>query len=271
MDIVIPIGLGSPDNWELKYHLRSLEKNCKLTFKPIILGEPGVSIPWIKEVVYVSTTRYYPENLEGEYHAKLFENFFSVLYKVKCYADNHPEKFILAYDDQILLNSIESFDMFENVAFCRENVRKLINGGSRHDKTICEALRIAHLHKCRNGLSNYTNHAYKVYEGSKLQKLFGCYPLEKQKIPYELYTLYCNIFYDEPQSVIKDELNKLVAYLHWDDGSPHHAFATSPQEINEIAKNYTLLSYNDAGLRVAGSTLKTWIENEFSKPSKYEL
>ena len=273
MQVVIPIGVGS--NWEnneLRYCLRSL-KHCKFDVEPIILADEGVSIPWLTNVVCVPITRFYPQGLETEYGAKFFENYFSVLDKVRwfCHQDFCGDDFLLFSDDYLLLKDVDDPRLFENNALGKNNTSKLNKTRrTRHEKTILEALELAHQEKHCNGLAEYEIHAPRFYNKARLLKIFNRHPLEKQKTPYALATLYYNSYYDEPKCFVKDESCRIVCYCHFDDGY-HQYMPDTISEMDYLADKYYMLSYQDKGLNVSDGFLKRWIISAYPDKCKYEL
>jgi hypothetical protein len=250
--------------------LRSLQENCKFDFDITIISEPNCFPDWLTNVGHIEIPRYYPEGLDDEYGAKFFECYFSNLNKYCEYSNSSscPDKFAVVYDDQLLLKPIDSFDCFENVALCPDRSNQLDKKKrSRHEKTILKALDLAHMEKHHNGLYNYATHCIKVYEKVRLQKLFHKYPYQKMKIPYDLATLYFNIYYDQPKVVLRAPTASTIAYLHFENGYPHFD-VTTPHELDSIATQYTMISYNDKGLLPG---VKSWILNRFTPPSKFEL
>lgn len=272
MQVVIPLGIGS--NWnnnELKYCLRSIEKHLKFDIEVIILGEQGVSIPWLQNCLYVELNRFYPDNLVGEYGSKKFEQFFCTLAKYKWISqqDFIQDDFILMYDDQLILNTIDDYRVFENVALCADRSNK--NSKSRHSETISQALDLSRNEKHHDLMYNGETHAPRLYNKQLLQKLFHRYPFEKMKIPYSLYTLYRNIFYGDPKTIIKDEACRLMAYCHFEDGTPHHKFPVTIFEIEQDLKDYLVCNYTDKGLNVCGGVFKVWVENKYNVKSCFEI
>jgi hypothetical protein len=271
MQVIIPIGNGS--NWqnnELRYCLRSLQENCKFDFDVTVISEPNCYPDWLTNVEHIEIPRYYPEGLEDDYGAKFYECYFSNLNKYFEYSNSSacPDKFAVVYDDQLLLKPIDSFDCFENVALCPDKSNQFDKKKrTRHEKTILKALDLAHMDRHTDNLYNYATHCIKVYERERLQKLFRKFPYQKMKIPYDLATLYFNIYYDHPKLVLRDATCSTIAYLHFEDGYHHFDAITSP-ELDNIAKRYTMISYNDRGLLPG---VKNWIENRWPYKSKYEI
>ena len=274
MQVVIPIGVGS--NWsnnELRYCLRSISKHCKFDVELILIGEPGVGVPWIKNCTYVAINRFYPDSLSDEYGGeKFYENYFSVLDKIRWFCNQKmcADEFLLFSDDYLLLNDVSDPKLFYNNALGKNNTSKLNKiRRTRHEKTILEALELARQDKHRNGLSEYEIHAPRLYNKEKLLKLYNRYPLEKQKVPYSLATLYYNLYYDEPKCFVKDSSCRLVCYCHWSDG-PHHIVPVTMNELDQESSQYTTLSYNDIGLNSVGGLLKNWIALKYGDKSMFE-
>lgn len=274
MTVCIPIGIGSEwQNNELKYLLRSIDKFFKFDKEIVIVGEPGVSLDWITGCKYIEVDRYYPPGLENKYDgSKLYENFFTTLYKYKYISERADisENFLVMYDDQIVLQEINDPSIFENVALCVEPYNKLKRKQSRHSQTVLQALELSYGEKLRDSLYNSETHAPRLYNKSNLQKLFRMFKFEGMEIPYSLYTLYRNVFYGEPAKIVKKEDCSLIAYCHFDDGTPHHFFPDTFAELDYIANKYNVLNYTDKGLRSSNMLLGRWLEKTLSDRCVYE-
>ncbi len=273
MQVVIPIGTGS--NWEnneLRYCLRSLREALSDPVELIILGEVGVSIPWIKNALYFEVERYYPDSLEQEYGVKRYENFFATLgkYKWVCHQDWLEEEFLLVYDDIVFLNPVGDVHEFENVALCPDRlISKPHKRKDRHEATILQALELVNNYKKHDGTYNYETHAPRLYKKSLLQKLFRQNDITKLKIPFALSTLYGNIFYDIPKELAGNEGSRHICYNHWGNGF-HELSATSTMVLDLAAKEYKVLSYQDKGLNAVDHLLARWIEDKFALKSCWE-
>lgn len=271
MRIFIPLGQGAKerDNWELKYMLRSLQTNYFGEVEVYVYGDPESRPDWLKNVFYEEIERYYPEGLEERYGVKRYENYFATAHKLKRFAlsEDCPNRFVYMYDDQLLVQQINSFDHLEGVVVGRFKDRKGF-GYSRHDETVKAAIELAHQDKHHNGLYVGATHLPRIFDKDKLCKTFRRFPLEKQLIPYDIYTLYFNLYYDEPSVLLMKE-NKLKASIHW-DANPQDLSPVKMAEIDEAAKNHEWINYTDKGLMAVDSLLMRWIEQKFPTKSKYE-
>ena len=122
----------------------------------------------------------------------------------------------------------------------------------------------------RNGVYNAELHAYKPYNRDNLLNIFEHDNPVERDIPYAVNTVYRNMFC-EVGNVVKDSEEPIVAYCHWDDGTPHHFLPATRQEIQFIWNKYTMLSYNDLGLNSLGYLLRTFIQEAFPEKSRFEL
>lgn len=276
MQLVIPIGIGSEwqDN-ELRYCLRSVSEFFSFDVEVVVLGEPGVSLPWLTNCTYHEIPRFYPDGLQGEYGDRFFENYFCTLGKYKWLSQQEwlDDNFLVMYDDQLILKEVADPLVFENVAFCRDRSNKLDKKKrSRHERTILQALTLVNNYKKHDWLFNYETHAPRLYNKERLQKLFRQNDFTKMKIPFALSTLYGGMFYNEPKLLVKDEGGRHVCYVHWGavDSSAHHLCPTSKMELDIASKEYTCLSYNDKGLRACNSLLAGWIERRYPVKSGWE-
>lgn len=272
--IVIPLGPTSSwgDN-ELRYHLRSLQENLKTDFKVVVLSE---SIPWwLTGVTHINIERFYPEGLaDRSYGGNLiYENFFDVANKLYTYCTlpECPEEFVWAYDDQLLIRPTESFNAFDGLAVSKETARRFDNKRrSRHGKTIVEAVSIVRRRMKRNGVYNCETHAYKPFKRDKLLNIFKFDNPRNLDIPYAVNTVYRNMFC-EIKTVLKETDERIIAYLHWADGTPHHFVATDKQELDYIFSVYTMISYNDTALNALDGMLKRYVMDKFPAKSIFEI
>lgn len=274
MQIIIPIGTSSEwNNNELKYLLRSIDKYFSFDKEIVLVGEPGVSLDWTINCKYIETPRFYPEGLEKKYGGvRLYENFFTTLnkYKYVSVQDFVQEDFLIMYDDQLILQEIKDPYVFNNVALCVEHYNKLKRKQSRHSQTILQALELSYGEKLHDNLYNSETHAPRLYNKQKLQKLFRKFKFEGMDVPYSLYTLYRNIYYGDPTKIVKNEDCHLIAYCHFEDGTPHHFFPDTFSELDMIAQQYSILNYTDKGLRSCDGLLARWIQHTLPNKSIYE-
>ena len=275
LTIVIPLGVTSywGDN-ELRYHLRSLQQNILTDFEVVVLSDQKLP-DWAANIRLIRVDRFYPEGLEDRRYEghRHYENFFDTTNKLYeyCMRSDCPKEFVWAYDDQLLLKPIVSFDMFNGVAVCKEKIRRF--DGKRHTKhenTLIAAIEIVRRRTQRNGVYNCETHAYKPYNRDKLRNIFKFDDPRGFDVPYAVNTVYQNMFCDMG-ILLKETREKLIAYLHWADGTPHHFVATDNQELNYIFDNYTMLSYNDTGLFACGCLLQKAIEEKFPAKSIFEI
>ena len=273
MTIYIPWG-GSPVWHELKYALRSFEENIHTRFEVVIYG----TFPkpeWLQNVTYVQTERFYPEGLESHYAGeKDFENWFDTLNKLRLFVHSEycSEKFVYAFDDVLLLKTVESIYDIPNVPLNEiKNPKK--KDTTKHEKTILEAVRLAseNYHKFdglrgKLGWYNYDTHMPRRYERERWKKLFEIFPIEKQIIPYSSSTLYFNIYQPAFKSTT-DEVNPWKASFMGELGRPDLFASESIDDIKSAVTDKMWMNYSNNGLT---QELIGYIGNRFSKKSRFE-
>ena len=238
VDIVIPIFLeGSQwENNELRYALRSFEKNMKFNFKVVIVsrGVPG----WMSNVKKITMERYFPNN---KISYKAYEMFFDTLNKLDYVSqqENISEKFIYAYDDVILMKQIGESFFERNIAMY--SISEFKDSG-RWGQTIFKAEKLVD----KTPFYSYEHHIPVMFEKSKLRRMFEENNFRAMKIPYAPISVYFNNYFEHPDILLKDH-NDIVCY-------------------NEINEERIWLNYSDSGL----PKVKEWIVENFKEPSKYE-
>ena len=268
MIVFIPLGNGSKiDNWELRYMLRSLHKNLKCDYKIIICGNKDYKPSWLTAVEYYEIDRFFP-SLSGKLQHKSFENYFDTLNKLKCLIGRcDDEKIAYMCDDQILLQPLEDLSVFEGVALYPHHPNKRTDL-SKHEQTVQQALDLAATVKTGT-LYNGETHLPRIYETNKLKQMFDTYKIETFP-PYAPYTLYLNLFYDKPKTIL-EEGNVLKAGFTFEGDGIGSYIAIKAREIEEAAKDKLILNYNDKGLNAVFNLLKKWIESKFPEKSVFEL
>ena len=150
LHIVIPLITSPWQDNELRYHLRSLQKNLRADFDVTVLSDQKLP-DWATNINLINIERFYPQGLEEKYGGyKLFENFFDTVSKLYnyCKSPECPDEFVWAYDDQLLLREVSDFTQFNGLVLCKENVSRIKEKKmSRHQKTIWQAIEIVRRRK----------------------------------------------------------------------------------------------------------------------------
>lgn len=276
-DIVIPLAgkSGWGDNNELRYLLRSLEKNLPGGFNLHLYAK---FLPkWIdRSKVYChEIPRWYPEKARKYFGKKKhYENYYDVLNKLSlvCRDENIGENFLYCYDDVLLIKQLQE----ENELNIRPALMHYEDHKSNYDKrmtkwarTVMTAFDI--LKNISRPRYDYETHLPRYMNKTMLLKLFEIFPLENQIIPYAPSTLYYNFYYNGPEEkIIVQNTYKAGFYGDRNWGNAYIGSFPSRQkdQVKKAVKGKMWVNYNDAGLR--HGVLQEWIEKKFPEKSKFE-
>lgn len=241
IDIIIPLLYSGStwDNNELRYCLRSLEKNFKEEFRIIIIGD---KIPdWLINIEFIETKFEFPYKNS----IPLYQTFFDTIQKLE-YISNKEEisdKFIYCYDDIVLLKKID-LTFFDNLIASYEisNLKKEeIKGRERWANTVFRS------HKLYgNSFYVYEHHIPVMFNKEKLKLLFKRFSFKNMKVPYATISLYFNFWHDKPDILLQKQKNII--------------------SINHIDESRIWLNYSDSKL----VKIKDWIIENYPNKSKYE-
>lgn len=238
IDVIIPIFYdGSPwENNEIRYALRSFDKNMKFKFKVTIVGRKTPE--WLPNVGEITMERYFPDN---KISYKAYEMFFDTLNKLDYISrqDSISEKFIYSYDDVILMKQIGLSFFERNIAMY--SISEFKDSG-RWGQTIFKADKLVG----KTPFYSYEHHIPVMFEKTKLRQMFVENNFRAMKIPYSPISVYFNNYFEAPDVLLKDH-NDIICY-------------------NEIKEGRMWLNYSDSGL----PNVKSWIEENFKKKSKFE-
>jgi hypothetical protein len=282
LDIAIPLAgkSGWGDNNELRYLLRSLEKNLKIPFRVLLYTR---ALPqWInqREISCRVVPKYYPDsarkfNKVDQGGKKHYETYFDVLHKLEVMSrdENLSGTFLYCYDDILLVREIESLEEIDK----RLALMHYDEGKSAYEMPVTKwghtATRAFDLLKREDRpLWDYETHLPRVLRKQMLQSMFEKFPVEKEKIPYAPSTLYFNLFYDGPDDKIYGQ-NKVKAGFYGSRSDELNDYgdyqARDVEEIKKIVKTKTWVNYNNGGIG-RHTVLKEWIQRAFPNKSKFE-
>ena len=246
-DLIIPLGTGSSwDNNELRYALRSYEKNFPNLGNVFIVGDAAwikKNLPWLKATIV---------DCNDPFNANKDANMIRKVIKV-IDTQELSDEFVRATDDQFILKKVESFPPMYTY-----NLKDKDPGwwgrGSRWKNRLKRTYRILSVHK--KTTFNYDGHFPMTYK-KDFKKVMESYPYTKS-IGYTINTLYFN--------------NVLTEHEHYED--IRHMFELVNDDLAVIKKKLkgkTVMCYSgrngDACLTPA---LKEYLKNKFPKKSKYE-
>lgn len=246
-DLVIPLGKGSSwDNNELRYVLRSFDKNFADLGKVFIVGDSKwikEKLPWLKaEIVDCS----------DPFNANKDANMIRKVIKVIDTCDLSDE-FIRATDDHFVLRKVESFPPMYTYNLADKDPGWW-GRRSRWKNRLKRTKTILSVHG--KTIYNYDGHFPMTYK-KDFKKVMESYPYTKS-IGYTINTLYFN-------NVLKD-------HVHYEDC--RHMFELVNEDLKVIKnklKGKTFMCYSgrngDACLTTA---LKEFLKNKFKKKSRFE-
>jgi hypothetical protein len=274
-NIVVPLGGRNTHNdMELRYMLRSIDKNFDFEYKVTILSDKNHKIDWLQNVDYKIVERYYPPRLLKKYNKPHYENYFDTLNKLKITAENNDfvNDILWVYDDILVLKKLD-----------KDSIKTIYAGGRYEDKkvywdnitrnkwknTIQQAIQRS---KQYGEVYLYETHLPRYYQRDKLIKLFTTYDFQNMDIPYAPATLYYNMFYKKPDNmylVSEDILNNDVKAGFY--GTPNTLCDQFPSKTKEQVLKYvegkTFVSYNENGMT---EPFLDWMHKTFKKKSRFE-
>lgn len=276
-DISVVIPLGGRCTWEdneLKYCLRSLEKNFNFTFDVTIYTNRPIN--WIKNATIIDTPRYYPEQLIKRFDGKKrYENYYDTLNKLKRASQNNDltSDILYVYDDILLLKKQDFGDIQRIYAGGKyEDNKDYWNnpGRNKWKNTIHEAIKRS---RAYGQVFLYETHLPRYFDRYNLCKMFSRYPIDKLEIPYAPATLYYNMFYNKPHDIYVDKKkqgNKVKAGFYGAqtlEGDSFPSINKDKNAIKEYISDKVWMNYNEPGLT---DVLKEVIHEMFPKKSKFE-
>ena len=189
IDVVIPFVIGPQNSIELRYALRSIEKNLKAVATIWLYGEKP---KWITGVNFIPVRR--------EPKPK-FVKFFDQLRKIEMAAKN-PEiskNFIYTYDDIYLLKPV-SVDCLKKPR-ALENMAKIKQWFAKTDAGAnwveCTKQTLRQLQKENLPIFNYETHLPRVYNKEKALAILEKY--RNREWAFQFATMYFNNYFTDPE------------------------------------------------------------------------
>lgn len=280
LDIIIPLAGKSAwgDNNELRYFLRSLEKNLRMDFRVKLYAR---ALPrWIKNVEYEIVPKYYPDRARAFFNVdkggkKHYEHYFDVLHKLDVMSrdETRDDLVLYCYDDLLLLKEVEQMQPLERVVA----MMHYADGKEVYDANLTKWARtvntaFAILRKLDRPIWDYETHLPRLITRTRLRKMFESFPVEEQAIPYAPMTLYYNLYYEKPQEKVH-KTNQIKAGFYGSRDRSLVDFADYPansiDDIKKAKKGKLWLNYNNKGL-ADYTKLKEFIEKTHPQKSKFE-
>lgn len=267
----LPLGTGSRwDNNELRYCLRSLEKNCKYDFDVTVYATEPVE--WLQNVNLKIIPRFYPTLASNLNDNRSYENFYDTLNKVRnfVYTETNIEDFIYIYDDVCLIKELEYEDYFKVFALCEyTEVLKDTYSKYKHGRTINSSVRvITNEFEMPVGEIepwNFETHLPRSYDMSELNTLFSSFDFCSTYPPYALATLYYN-YYDVLFLSLYENPIKAEFFMEEEDDIISCSSETYEAVLRGV-KDKWWLNYNDMGLN---EHLKRYLQESFPEKSRFE-
>ncbi|PLX14249.1 MAG: hypothetical protein C0594_00295 [Marinilabiliales bacterium] len=250
LDIVIPYILGPEDGLELRYALRSIEKNIIFNgeVRIFLIGEKP---QWIKNIIHIPV-----ERISGV----KFKAFIDTLNKtyIACNHDDLNENFIYSNDDIFFINETGFEDIRQTKAITEpENNENWINE-LKASENYKQLLRKTTRKLTEEGLTHYIydTHSANVFNKKKFLELYEKYNCKAE--PYLFNTLYFNNF-----------TSKAPLILNADGASMHLGIYKNEsfESLKAKIKNQIFLNYDVA--RFDADMIKL-LDYLFPESSKYE-
>lgn len=247
--------------FELRYMLRSIDKNFQGDIDLIIIGE---------RPTFLDESRY--RFLDCARHGEIAPQTvnFDILRKFELLA-NHKivaEKFVNMNDDFFMLKPFDE-KWVEDLRHCvldhYSTFSKLV---ITNNYTKAVSYTIDYLRTKKRPTWNHNLHMPRMLHKENLRKMFDEVPMISRRLHWE--TLYANTFLPEnfdPKFLFKGDGRKAGFYGDDDDFSfiikPHHTY----ENIKNCLKHYMMLNFDNRGYH---PFLKQYLEETFPEPSSFE-
>lgn len=250
IDIIIPYILGPDNGLELKYALRSIEKNFKDEYKICIIGD----LPdWCINVFHIAQN-----SIEDNNDFVRFRDTQSKILTA-CKTKEISKDFIYSYDDIFFISDCTIKDFKTPYAVSDKKKQPFAqwfegcNAGNNWIKLLRKTLLL--LHEEKKNIFDCETHTPRLYNKDNCLKLFRQYGLSDS--PYMFATLYFNNFANNIK--ILSKLNNFKAGIY----NP-----TKKAGIIRLCKHAKVLN---VGKKAYDKELISALEELFPHPSKYEV
>lgn len=238
IDLVYPLGGGTAwKNNELRFSLRSVEKNLKNVRRIYIIGEKPA---WLKNTIHIPCEDTLKNNPDGNIIRKILR---------ACRIDGLSEDFLFMNDDYLVLkpimaNIIPPFHKgnmadFEDKYFKTNKWRESL--GRTKNILVKKGYQAYH----------YDGHIPMIINKKKFPVIMAKFDYEKTI--YTMKSLYGNLVYDG--GVFTDGIKKVIFR------------PKSPEALNRDYNKCTFAAVNDQGMTLE---FKKWVFSLFPDQSKYE-
>lgn len=194
IDIVIPFISGPESSLELKYALRSIEKNFK-SKNPVQVLIVGDKPDWLKNVNLIPSKR-----ISG----MDYMSYFDVNRKLKlaCESGVIGSGFIYMYDDTMFLQETTLLDIQERKAFEDMSKIKKFFQTTTASRKWCTVMQnsLDALKQENLPIYNYETHCPRYFNTKKLLSII--YKHDTTLMPHNISTLYFNTFYKDKKPLV---------------------------------------------------------------------
>ena len=239
------------DGEELRFVLRSIEKNCKFDYEILLVGDCP---DWIEKEMVTHINPHIPATAE-------FPKAWNVIEKLKFVLENHNiDKLLLVYDDTIFLKGVDYKDINKVIALAQlpTSAAELDGTSSEKWKEIMQNT-IKALKRNKLPMLNFETHLPRLFDAKKLSELLAHFGFKKR--PYMFSTLYFNWVKPNGKPVILAELpdQKLKAGIYFDGDF---------EKYSPVLEDYTFLNWAE---KQWSQELENVLFGLFPEPSVFEI
>jgi len=263
IDIVIPYSttFNTKENNDLKYALRSIDKNAVFDCRIIIIGDLPEFIDFykkpdktnaIKEIEYISHER------KGGLQ---FANCLDVNTKMNkiILNDAISDDFIVSYDDILFTKKTEIEDLNNNYVLDSKKAKNVTNYVQLKRKTV------AILVKNNFPYFNFETHLPRLINKSKMILIYKKFkPIANLLLHF---TLYGNYFFGNKFPILVNKKSKIKAGFYGADNDFSYNHNQSKAKLKELIKKHQFCNFNDDSL---SENLKKSIAEIFPNKISFE-
>lgn len=239
VDLVYPLGKGSSwNNNELRFSLRSVQKNLKNVRKVFIIGEKP---EWLKNVTHIQCYDIFPNNADGNIITKVL---------AACKNEGLSDNFLFMNDDYIVMNPVDASKI---PAYHKGDMAEFEQQYFEKNYWRGRLYRTMKILKKRGFPTFHFDGHIPIIMNKKLFPQIIAQFNYQDDIGYCMKSLYANVAYKEYQPV--DGVKKVLS-------RPYII-----KDLERIYSPFIFISVKDDGLTL---DFKKWIFGKFPDMSKYE-
>jgi hypothetical protein len=260
MDVVIPYITSK--NEELRYALRSINRNAEFKCRIVIIGNKPDFIKYgknvvencsIQEIVFVPSTR------NGGFQ---FANCSDANIKMNSILLNNDisDNFIITYDDIYFIKKISLLDLQKKYILQSKELK--IDSNYRKLKALTMNL----LAKQNLPFFNFETHLPRFINKAKMKIIYNKFKPLKNLLLH--FTLYGNFFLKNYMPIIVNKKSKIKAgFYGFDDEFSYNSNTKSVSVLKTLVKKHKFLNHNDNGL---SANLQKVIHELFITKTQFE-